>query len=203
MRPRRVLFGTLGTVATAVGAGLLFTPELLSDVGPLSTAVSVVAGIETTRVALVSGALVFAALAVTARSPSTGDSQSTLDARFDQVTESPPEEARVSPDALTGGTLDGDARQAIEEGGTAFRDVRVYLYEVTVSTYAERMAVSESQAREAVDRGEWTDDPVAAYVLGERQPPLPARVRRWLVPRRERERRIQRTVDAIEEVAYR
>lgn len=202
MRARRVLFGTFGAVATTVGTGLLVAPEVLLGFGPVATVASVVSGVETTRVALAAGGLVFAALAVTARS-SADTSRSAVDARFERVTETPPEEATVGPDALTGGTLDSDARQAIEEGGASFRDVRAYLYEVTVSAYAERMAVSESQAKAAVDGGEWTDDPVAAYVLGERQPPLSARVRRWLVPTRERERRLRRTVDAIEEVAYR
>lgn len=203
MRPRTALFGAVGTVATVVGTGLLVAPGFLLGFGPLSAAVDAVAGIERTRIGLAAGALVFAALAVTARSSSEEATPSSVDARFDRAATAPPEQATVSPGALTGGTLDGDTEQAIEEGGAAFRDVRAYLYEVAVSAYAERMAVSEAKAKATVDRGQWTDDPVAAYVLGERQAPPIARVRRWLVPTRERERRIRRTVAAIEEVTYR
>lgn len=203
MRPRTALFGTVGVAATALGTGLLLAPDALLGVGPVSTLVTAATGVETTRIGLAAGGLVFVALVVTARSsPESDGTPSNIDARFERVATAPPEEPTTSPDALTGSGLDGDTQQAIDEGGDAFRDVRAYLSEVATSAYAERMAVPESQAREAVDRGTWTDDPVAAYVLGTEQAPPSARIRRWLVPGRERKRRIDRTVAAIEEVLY-
>jgi hypothetical protein len=61
--------------------------------------------------------------------------------------------------------------------------------------------VSRERAREAVAAGTWTDDPVAAAFLAGEGGPVPslrARARLWLLPERERERRVERALRAIE-----
>lgn len=204
MNASRTLFGTLGAIATAVGAGLLLAPELVRGIGPLDDAVTALSAVETATVGVVGGALVLAALLVTARSrpvPTREGAPSNVDSRFERAAIAPPEEATASDGSLTGADIDRDVRRAIEEGGDALRGVRGVLYETATSAHADRAGVPESQAASAVDRGEWTTDPVAARFLARNaELPLGMRLREWLVPARERERRIRRTVAAIERV---
>lgn len=206
MRPRTALSGAGGVLATAVGAGLLFAPDLLLGLGPLDAAVTAFSGVETTTAGLAAGVLVLGAFFLTVRRSPTPEREgppSSLDSRFERAATTPPERATASDQSLTGAAFDHEVRQAIEEGGDAFRDVRSVLYRTATSACAERMAVPESEAATLVDRGEWTDDPVAARFLARGTAPLSMRLRRWLVPVRERERRIERTVAAIEQVSRR
>lgn len=205
MRPRTALFGVLGVFATGVGVGLLVAPERLRAVGPVEDAVTAAAAVETTTVGLVAGVLVLLALLATARSqPTSGRNRgpSSVDSRFERAAIAPPERPGAEG-TVAGGTLDHDIEQAVLEGDDAFRDVRAVLAQTATAVHAERMGVPESDAAAAVERGEWTDDPVAARFLGDAEPPLAMRMRRWLVPERERRRRIERTVAAIERVSPR
>lgn len=204
MRPRTALFGTFGLLATGVGAGLLFAPGLVRELGPIDGAVTAVGTVETATVGLAASALALLAFFVAVRSQPTAEpvgGHSSVDSRFERATR--PEQSITDKTPLAGSTLDADVEQAVEHGGEAFRDVRAALYETATSVYAERADVPESEAAAAVDRGVWTDDPVAARFLGQEQLPLAMRLRRWLVPVRERERRIERTVVAIERVSGR
>jgi hypothetical protein len=63
--------------------------------------------------------------------------------------------------------------------------------------YADAAGVSRSTAETAVARGSWTDDPLAAGVLAG-ELPVTAAVAAQVLPRRERQRRAERTVAAIE-----
>lgn len=205
MRPRTALFGALGALATGTGAGLLLVPEFLLGIGPVDAAVTALSGVETTTVGAVAGALVLAALLVAARTrpvPERAGDPSSVDSRFERIATAPPERATVGS-ALTGAAVERDVGRAIEEGGDAMREVRALLYETATSAYAERAGVSELRAATAVDRGEWTADPVAARFLAREPLPPSMRVRRWLVPTQEREHRIERTVAAIERVSHR
>lgn len=61
--------------------------------------------------------------------------------------------------------------------------------------------VDRAGAREAVDGGTWTDDPVAAAFLADSSGPSPSFLRRvyaWLYPRTAIERRIDRTVAELQ-----
>jgi len=191
MRARTAVFGALGTLATSVGVGLLLVPGFLRGLGPVDAAVTALSATETTTVGLAAGILALVALLVTARSGSAPErgSPTRADSRFERAATAPPEEATTSGGSLTASGLENDVRQAVETGGDQLRDVRSLLRETATSAYAER--------------GEWTDDPVAARFLAAEPPGLSMRVRHWLVPAQERERRIERTVAAIERVASR
>ncbi|MFC7073411.1 hypothetical protein ACFQJ7_00635 [Halovenus rubra] len=205
MRVRSALFGTLGTLATGFGIGLLFVPDLLRGAGPIDASVSALSGTETTTIGLVAGLLVLVAFGLIARSRSAteGPTPSKSDSRFERAATAPPEDATVSDGELTAAGLDNDLKQAVESGGKQLRDVRSVLRETATSAYAERVDISEQQAAAVIDSGEWTDDKVAARFLGRESFPLWVRVRRWLTPTQERQRRIERTIAAIERVASR
>jgi hypothetical protein len=205
MRARTAVFGTLGMLATGVGVGLLLAPGLLRGLGPVDAAVTALSATETTTVGLAAGTLALVALLVTARSGSAPErvSPSRADSRFERAATAPPEEATASGGSLTASGLDNDVRQAVETGGDHLRDVRSLLRETATSAYAEQMGVPEEEAADVVDCGEWTDDPVAARFLAAEPLGLSMRVRHWLVPQQERERRVERTVAAIERVASR
>ena len=209
MQPRTAIFGTLGVLATALGAVLLFVPGVLFGVGPVEEFVALVATIEATTLALVAGALTMVSLFVTARSrpaPETAPSVTSADPRFERAAVVPPEQPTASPGTLTGSAVDDTAREAVEEGGEALEEVRRLSRETATSAYAAHEGVTVADAARRIERGEWTDDPVvAAFLAGPEGPPpsLAMRLRLWLTPARERARRLDRTVAAIERVSDR
>jgi len=105
-----------------------------------------------------------------------------------------------------GQPVDG-ALDAIVDGTDAFaRDARPRVRERVRETAVRACASAdrEADAEAAVARGEWTDDPVAAAFLGdERAPryPLRERLRGWVHPDRAFRRRVERTVDAVHDLA--
>ncbi|MFC6974660.1 hypothetical protein ACFQL1_08155 [Halomicroarcula sp. GCM10025709] len=79
------------------------------------------------------------------------------------------------------------------------RTVVERLSEVATTAHARAADGERSAAREAVRSGTWTDDRIAAAVLSPETPfPVGARLRLWLDPERERERRLDRAVAAVE-----
>lgn len=205
---RTALFGAIGTLATCLGGGLLLAPELVAGVGPVDDAITVLAAADTASVGLIAGVLVLVALFLTMRSRPASGQQGThpADSRFERVATAPPEQTTASHRSLTAAAVDDEIRQAIERGDDSLGEVRSLLRETAASAYAERMDVSESRATERIERGEWTDDPVAArFLAGNDGPdtPVRTRLRRWLLPGEERARRIERTVAAIERVSER
>lgn len=104
-----------------------------------------------------------------------------------------------------GQPVDG-ALDAIVDGTDAFaRDARPRVRERVRETAVRACASTDrADAEAAVARGEWTDDPVAAAFLGdERAPryPLRERLRGWVHPDRAFRRRVERTVDAVHDLA--
>lgn len=209
MRPMTALFGAIGTLATAFGVGLLFVPDLLLSLGPVEASVTVIEATSTEIVGILAGGLVVVSLLVIARTPSVVgrvSPQSSADPRFEHAASVPPEETAVETTALTAAGVDSDIREAVENGGTTLHEVRMMLYETASSAYAERAGLSLGEAEHVIDRGEWTTDPVAAVFLAGSEGPAPTlkmQLRLWLVPTRERTRRVERTLAAIEEVTYR
>ncbi|MFC4987661.1 MULTISPECIES: DUF7269 family protein [Saliphagus] len=108
---------------------------------------------------------------------------------------------------VVGGGLEVAVRRATDyeaRGGAARSAARETVVErlrpVAADAYARREGIGEAGAREAVERGEWTDEPRAAAFLGE--PSLPLSV--WLYDLFTAEdpyrRSLRATVEAIEAV---
>jgi len=200
MRPSTLVYATVGVLSTAVGLALFVFPEGVL-VGPAADALALVGVFEPTTVGLLVGAFAAVAAAWLARPVRAPPQQrSSADPRFDRLPSAPPEQATARHGAITAAELDDDARRAIERGGEALDELREQLREAAARVYAhdERTAAG---AEAAIARGEWTDDPVASAFLADSSPPLRMRLRLWFVPERERRRRIERTVAAIEEVS--
>ncbi|WP_435064612.1 DUF7269 family protein [Halobaculum sp. EA56] len=78
------------------------------------------------------------------------------------------------------------------------REFRRHLREVAVETLRTRGDYGDEEAESAVDDGEWTDDPVAAWFVGaDVRPPRAARLRRLLGSDVEFRFAAARTVDAL------
>jgi hypothetical protein len=198
----RSLLGLLGAVLAAAGAVAVFLPDTVRSVGPVRRAVEAVGGVEPTGAVLLASGVTGLYLAVAARSGgetlSPGDP---ADRRFATAAEAPPEAVTADRRRLAGADLDAVVDRASEVGGAALQEIHGTLARTATDVYAEYAGLDREQARKAVDTGAWTDDPVAAaFLAGEDgpEPGLGARVRLWLVPERERARRVERTVQAVE-----
>lgn len=209
MRPTTALFGILGSLATAFGAGLLFVPDLLLGIGPVDASVSVASELDTAVVGMLAGWIVVASLLIISRTPPATDRvdpQTSADPRFERAASSPPEQAATQTKAPTAAGVDSDIHSAVESGGEDLQEVRTLLYETAARACAERADMPVPDAETLVDRGEWTDDQVAAAFLAGSDGPAPTlemRLRLWAIPTRERRRRVERTVTAIERVSMR
>lgn len=194
MNWHRPVFGGVGVVAILFGIGLLLAPTV-STIGPVAQTLQFVEAAGTTRVLLVTGAGLLAYLLVGLRSPDASESELGVD-RF--APEPEPDQS-----GLAGGRLNQQIQTAIDDGGESFATVRESLRGTAVSVYADAVGWSERQAGLAVEQGEWCSDSlVAAFLAGSDGPSLPfaAQVRLFVFPRRERRRRIERTVAVIERV---
>jgi hypothetical protein len=188
-----LLFATLGTAAA-----LVFSPGLLAPVeGALEPVYRLVEGIETRRLLLIGALLigVVAVLVVTIRKLSGGESPPRLVAEGER----PPEATSVDPATVSGATAD----RAIADVASLkeARELREELRETAIDALG---AAGEppDDARERLERGDWTDDDLAAGFLGDAVPvPLLARLRGWLDESAEGRRRLIRSVDAVDELA--
>ena len=201
MRVRLAVFGTLGAAATLVGAILVLAPGLLLDIPPVGMAIS---SLETGPKAVMTAAVTVVGLYVLAAARSSPVRQVSTDSaaekRFDAAATDPPEAVTADRRSLTGAGLDADVRIAIADGGQSLRAVRDLLRDLAVDAYTDDPRRND-EARRAVETGAWTDDPHAAVFLAAEGGPTPSvlsRVRLWLSPERERERRIEATMGAIE-----
>ncbi|MXR52524.1 hypothetical protein GRX03_13015 [Halovenus sp. WSH3] len=198
MNWHRSAFGVVGILSILFGIALLFVPA----VGSLGAVQSLLERIETvgpTRTLLFTGAGLIGYLLIGLRSPA-ADREGTTD-QFDR---DPGDSDSV--EGLAGHHLQRQVQTAIEDGSEDFVTVRERLQETAAAVYADLVGCTEQQARTAVSDGTWCNDPlVAAFLAGEDGPatPLGAQVRLFVFPRRERRRRIERTVAVIEEVERR
>lgn len=199
MTPKRLLAAvvwTLGVAALAVAAGVAVAPaattELLPAVGSLT---ELLWGFDE-RVLLAAVAAVTGLLALAfSRVGVSGDpaTEPAMDGRRGQAVEA----VAVPPETITGSGLDrafDQVRDTDELAGVAGR-----LRATAVAVERTAAGVDRETARDRVARGAWTDDDLAAAVLGESVPvPVVARLRAWLDEEREARRRLRRTVTAVE-----
>lgn len=209
MRGRTGILGAVGAVATGLGLALLLAPGLVGALGPVGAAIEAVDALDGNLLVLFAGLGVTGYVVLVARSrpaPETAGTRSEAQRRFERAGATPPEAVTAEPRALAASAVDGSFEAAVENGGAALHDARAQLTTAAVGAFAVASGQSREVARDAVARGTWTDDPVAALFLAggeERSPPLGARLRLWLTPRRERRRRIEATVAAIERLEER
>jgi hypothetical protein len=86
------------------------------------------------------------------------------------------------------------------ERSTANERPREHLREGAVRVVKTHDGLNERRARESVAAGTWTDDPVAAaFLASEQGQPILERLRGALDPGRAYRRRVERTLDAIEQ----
>lgn len=199
MRLRVAVFGTLGALATLVAGLAVFAPDLAASLGPIRSLVEGTGGNPRNFLLLASGigALFLAWLG---RGSST-DSRGTGPDPFDALADRPPEAVTAARGRQTAWALDGQIGAAVRGDDTALTGVRERLRTTATTAYATTTGVDRGTADAAVRRGDWTDDPVAAaFLAGEAGPPFPvlARLRLWLDPGSERERRVRRTVRATQ-----
>ncbi|MGB9954637.1 MULTISPECIES: hypothetical protein [unclassified Haloarcula] len=195
MRLRTVVFGTVGLLATAVAASLLFAPTAAGE-----SLVAVVGSVAPTT-ALLTGSLTVGLCAVLAGwlGGLLGGSSPTT---FDVALDSPPEDVTATESRLFAADIDAAIDDAVAGDDAAMDTVTERLTAAATTAYAIGAGVSQASAHQAVRAGTWTDDAVAAALLAPDEPQsLLARLRLWLDPESERRRRIRRTVDAIEQVS--
>lgn len=204
MRLRIAGLGALGGVLTGAAAVLVFAPDLLLGTAPAEAAVRTVSETDPTTVSLWTALAVLAALAVVSWSPTGSESVSGAEAEtaFERALGDSPEMVTDDRRQVAAADLDTDLTRAVVDGGDRFAEVRQSLFQTAVTVYAEYERVDpETRSYSAVASGEWTDDRTAAVFLAEADGPTPtllARVRLWLTPERERRRRVDRTLEAIQ-----
>jgi len=203
---RKLLFGFLGAVSTGFGVSLLLAPEFVRGIGPLGGLIGTVASGDPKLLLLGAGLAVAGYVTLAARSrpaPETVSTRTAAEGRFRAVGTSPPESVTTDRQTVAAGALDSGFESAVEHGDGELAAVRAELATVATESYAVATGSTVGVARQAVAEGTWTNDPVATRFLSERERPLPpvrARLALWLTPQRERRRRIERTIAAIEQL---
>lgn len=203
MRWRRAVFGTLGILATLAGLALLFVPGFAA--GPAAALLDAVEAVGSERVLLAAGLGVIAYLGIGLRTPDADSESDSGTHRFDERATGATETGTTGTQPITASELDEGIQAAIEDGGEPLVVLRERLRTTAVSVHADVIGVPQSDARAAVEGGEWCRDRVAtAFLAGPDGPgySLSATLRLLVVPRRERRRRIERTITAIEGLEY-
>lgn len=204
MRVRVAVLGTLGALATVVGAVAIVAPDLLLDTGPLAGVVTAIADQGPKAVMTAWAAIIGLYALVAARSTSDVDevaASSDAEGQFDAARTHPPEDVTADRRTTTGAGVDADVKIAVARGGRQLRSVRDLLRAQAVRAYANERGTTTATARRAVETGNWTTNRVAAAFLGDDGGPsatVRSRVRLWLAPERERRRRIDATLAEIE-----
>lgn len=199
MRLRIAVFGLLGSLATVLAAGLLFVPELVLSIPPFGAVVTAAETVDVRQLLLAGSLLVGLYLTVAARSATSPTREDDEPDAYDDATADPPEAVTTARQRQTAESLDSQIEAAIGGDEAASEVVRDRFRETVTAAYARSTGCSTDVARQAVDRGEWTDDRTAAALLAGEDGPshsLWSRLSLWLDPETERRRRLNRTVSA-------
>ncbi|MFW6435185.1 MAG: DUF7269 family protein, partial [Halovenus sp.] len=194
------LSAAIGLCTMGLGIGVLLVPGV-GTVGPVEALQETITDSGPERVLLLTGAVVIGYLAIGLRQPSETPDPSPARRRFDRATAITGSGESVNRHRPVADDLDIDG--AIESGGSSLRTVRDELRRTAVGVCTDLYGTSEQAARTAVDRGEWSHDPVAsAFLAGDAGPsfPLGRQLRLFVTPRRERRHRIERAITAIAEL---
>jgi hypothetical protein len=188
-------FGGIGTLAVAVAIGIApdRVVEAVPVLNPLVAATRDLGGQVVLAAASAAVGLVATYLSRRGRTSPDRATDPVLDARRTR----PAETVTVDPGTVTGGAI----QSAYDDVSTAAEldAVAADLRETAVAVEEAVTGVDHRSAARRVEAGKWTDDAVAAAVLGEEAPlPVTARLRAWLDPEAEVQRRLRRTVAAVE-----
>lgn len=197
MRPRVVVFGALGTLTTLLAAAAVFSPGFVESVGPLATLADTLDGVDRRQLLLVTSVVV--GLFVSGASWRASRPARTERDAFDDATAGPPEAVTTARQRLTAADLDGASDAATRGDADATEQVHERLRQTATRAYAHAAGCERDEARAVVRNGNWTDDRTAAATLATEDGPtysLGSRLRLWLDPESERERRFDRTVRA-------
>lgn len=203
MRLRLLVFGAVGTLATLLAAGLLFAPDLLLQVEPVAALVAVAGESDPKKLLLAGSVLVGLYLTIAARSATETTTGGAEPDAFDDATAEPPEAVTTHRQRQTAAGLADRIDAAVDGNETAHDAVTARLRETATAAYAHTADVDTDAARDAVEGGTWTDDRTAAAFLSKSDGPshsVWSRLRLWLDPESERERRLQRTISATDDV---
>lgn len=202
MRSRTALFGSVGLVATVLTALTVVYPE------GVTSAVAGVAGLDPSSVAatlesldpsslLLRGGVLLALIGLLSAGFNFGSDGSQTP--FEAAIESPPEAVSAPDTTLVAASADETFADAVDGDDDAMSALVERLRATAATTYALEADCDHETAERTVAAGHWTDDDVAAALLApETAQPLLARFRLWLDPESERERRVRRTVSAID-----
>lgn len=199
---RMVVPGVLGGLVTVLGLLLLVAPSVFYA-GPLAVIPTGLAD-NPTALMLVAGIAATLYLGVAARSTQAdtpADSQP--DRRFEAALTHPPETVTADRRLLAAARIDDEMWAAIRVGGRPLQSVRSLLFDTAATAYSDVTEMPAEAARDAIEQGSWTRDRMAASFLAGPDGPRPtlvARLRLWVAPERERRRRIERTLAAIEQL---
>lgn len=193
----RVVRGTVVLTALAL-VGLAALPLLVPSTAdlPLVRALPSLVGDDAGSVALLAAVAIGFLAGVLALLP--GDEAEK--GPFTDLRERPPEAVTAGSESRAGGGFDARLNRAAETGGESMDDLRVRLREVATESHAAATGLDPEAARERVESGAWTDDRTArAFLASGRDvtPSLASRVRLWLDPPAERQRRVRVTVTEI------
>lgn len=124
------------------------------------------------------------------------------DSDFRALREDPPEHATAA--ARVGDRFDHRLARTADGATLGLEDadeVRDDLRALAVDVVARESNCPADVARERVDAGEWTDDPVAAAYVADREASLPfyRRLLAWLRPWRATVRRVEAAIAAVED----
>jgi hypothetical protein len=199
----RAALGGLGVVATLLGAMAVAAPAAVAETAPLSTLVSAAASVGPRDLFVAGSAALGLSLlraAVTSRESRLVSGSAAGSQRFAAVVAEDPETATAPEGTLAANDFDEAVERAIDGDDRAVEEVTERLRRLAVARLA-REGLDRESADDAVAAGTWTDDRTAAAALSREDGPvatLGSRLRLWLDPERERERRIRRTVAALD-----
>jgi hypothetical protein len=187
MRWGRLVFSGLGILATCLAVAIVFS-DAVSDV--LVSDLNVPLLLVGTGLGMVGVGAVVAWMV--------GFRSSPTETAYDIAIESPPEDVQQSHGVYSAEPVQAEFVDASAGDPDAMDAIVRRLRKTAVTIYTVSSGVTRDDATNAVDAGIWTDDRTAAAMLAaDKSQPITARLRLWLDPERERERRIERTIEAI------
>ncbi|WP_436923603.1 DUF7269 family protein [Halosimplex amylolyticum] len=201
--PVRVAFGVVGVLATLLGVLSVSAPSLVAGTEPLATLVDAASTLEPRALfVLGSVAVGFYLVGAVWKSPEdrlvSGDRSGTE--RFERIVADPPGTVTAPDRTLVATEFDATVERATTGDERAMDQIRERLRRLAVARL-RRSEWDGDSSDGAVASGEWTDDRTAAAFLSGDEGPVPSlrsRLRLWLDPAAERERRLRRTVAAID-----